>query len=93
MTDFLSVYYCYAGDQSKKLFNSIPSRVSPGAYPLTKRPEDFGYEIVSVTLKLDRFHMYSTSCIHVYVMIGYSDQSSIMVLLHSITYPEQVLVC
>ena len=35
------------GSQSKNLFFFEFSRVSTGAHPLTKKPEDSGYEIVS----------------------------------------------
>ena len=40
--------------QSKNLFYFEFSRVSPGAYPLTKMPEDSGYGI-GLAVKFDAF--------------------------------------
>ena len=46
LTGFLLDCHCYASDQSKKIVQVHYPRVSPGAHPLTKNPEDSGYEIV-----------------------------------------------
>ena len=41
--------------QSKILNLFEFSRVSPGAHPLTKKPEDFGYEIVTLGVIITDF--------------------------------------
>lgn len=49
MTDFLSTFYSYAGDQSKKIVQFHYPSISPGDHQRTKEPADSGYEISEIS--------------------------------------------